>query len=229
MEDLAQRWKKMSLSESKGTRYDLSKDKKATEFVLAAMFFTRRTINIEAVARTFRPIWHPKRNFEVSVAGDNILLIAFKLEVDEVKVLQGELWAFDRHLVVLQRYDGSCPVQELNFDRTSFWVPVHNLPFSLMTVEAVISLGSTLGTVSRPKDGAEMKGGNFMRVRVAVDVIKPLNGGRMISWDQGREGWVSFMYERLLNICYWCGLLTHDDKECDVWLSSKGTLSVEEQ
>ena len=37
------------------------------------------------------------------------------------------------------------------------------------------------------------------------------------------------MYEQLPNICYWCGLLTHDDKECDVLLNSKGTLSVEEQ
>ena len=68
-----------------------------------------------------------------------------------------------------------------------------------------------------------------MRVRVVVDVTKPLSRGRMITWDQGREGWVSFMYERLSNICYWCGLLTHDDKECDVWLNSKGTLLVEEQ
>lgn len=64
-----------------------------------------------------------------------------------------------------------------------------------MTVEAAISLGATLATVSRPKDGAEMKGGNFTRVRVAVDVTKPLNRGRMITWNQGREGWVLFMYE----------------------------------
>lgn len=74
-----------------------------------------------------------------------------------------------------------------------------------------------------------MKGGNFMRVRVAVDITKPLNRGRMITWDQGQEGWVSFMYERLPNLCNWCGLLMHDDKECDVWLNSKGTLSVEDQ
>ena len=83
------------------------------------------------------------------------------------KVLQGEPWAFDKHSVVLQQYNGSCPVQDLSFDGTSFWVQIHNLPFSLMMVEATISLGSTLGTVSRPKDGAEMKGGNFKRVRVA--------------------------------------------------------------
>lgn len=110
-------------------------------------------------------LWGPKRNFEVSIAGDNILLISFELEVDAEKVLQGEPWAFDRHLVALQRYDGSCPVQELRFDRTFFWVQIHNLPFALRTVEAAISLGSSLGTVSKSKDGAEMKGGNFMRVK----------------------------------------------------------------
>ena len=83
MEDLTQRWKKMLLSEAKGTKCDLSKEKKAMKFVLAAKFFTRRTLNIEAVARTFKPIWRSKRNFEVSVAGDNILLIAFELEACE--------------------------------------------------------------------------------------------------------------------------------------------------
>lgn len=73
-----------------------------------------------------------------------------------------------------------------------------------------------------------MKSGNFMRVRVTVDVTKPLCKGRVITWD-GREGWVSFMYERLPKICYWCGHLSHDVKECTIWLSSKGDLSRAEQ
>ena len=38
-----------------------------------------------------------------------------------------------------------------------------------------------------------------------------------------------FQYERFLNICYWCGLVSHDDKDCIMWLSSKGTLMVEQQ
>nr|POF12390.1 uncharacterized protein CFP56_52682 [Quercus suber] len=229
MEDLALRWKKLSLSEVEGKKHDLTKEKKTLEYVLAAKFFTQRSINVEAMARNFRPIWHTKRNFEVSTVGDNILLIAFEWEVDAKKVLQGEPWVFDRQLVVLQRYDGSAPVTDLSFDRTTFWVQIHNLPFSLMTVDVAISLGETLGIVTKPKDEAEMKGGQFMRVRVAVDVTKPLCRGRMITWDQGRDRWVSFMYERLPNMCYWCGLLSHDDKECEMWLSSKGGLSKKEQ
>lgn len=72
MEDIASRWKKLSLSDTEGKNVDLSKEKKRLEFVLAAKFLTRRSINIEVVARTFRLIWRTRRNFEVSVAGDNV-------------------------------------------------------------------------------------------------------------------------------------------------------------
>lgn len=46
-----------------------------------------------------------------------------------------------------------------------------------------------------------------------------------MSWDKDKEGWVSFRYERLPNLCYWCGSLTHDDKDCVIWLNSRGNLS----
>ena len=42
MEDLALRWKKLSLSEAEGKKCDLSKNKKSSAYVLAAKFFTRR-------------------------------------------------------------------------------------------------------------------------------------------------------------------------------------------
>lgn len=50
------------------------------------------------------------------------------MEIDMDKVLMGEPWSFDRHLVVFERYDGSVPIQELNFCSTSFWVQIHDLP-----------------------------------------------------------------------------------------------------
>lgn len=92
-----------------------------------------------------------------------------------------------------------------------------------------LSIGETIGSVCRPKDFKEMKGGNFMRVRVEVDITKPLGRGRKISWDHLGEGWAVFMYERLPNICYKCGLVSHDDKGCILWLNSRGSLRIEEQ
>ena len=95
-------------------------------------------------------------------------------------------------------------------------------------MEAALSIGKTLGIITKPKDAAEMRGGNFMRVRVAMDITKPLCKGRKVSWDQMEKGGISFCYKRLPNICYWCGLLSHDDKDCVLWLNNKGTLITDD-
>lgn len=68
-----------------------------------------------------------------------------------------------------------------------------------------------------------------MRMRVVVDITEPLCRGRKITWDQKKKGWVLFQYECLPNICYWCGHLLHDDKDCVLWLRSKGSLMSEDQ
>ena len=104
-----------------------------------------------------------------------------------------------------------------------------HLPFSYLNVETALSLGKSLGVVSKLKDKNEMRDHKFMRVGVAVDIMRPLSKGRRVTWDQSSKGWISFKYEHLPNICYWCVHLAHDDKDCMVWLQSKGLLAMEDQ
>lgn len=67
---------------------------------------------------------------------------------------------------------------------------------------------SLVGVVDEGETDAENpESYNFLRVRVAIDIIKSLCRGRRISTESGKEGWVSFKYEQLLNICYGCGRL----------------------
>ena len=93
-------------------------------------------------------------------------------------------------------------VQELSFERVSFWVQIHHLPFSHLTEEVAFKLGDTLGTVIRTRDTSDMRGGTFMRVRVSLNILEPIYHGRGVTFGQNSEGWVSFSYERLPNICY---------------------------
>lgn len=62
-----------------------------------------------------------------------------------------------------------------------------------------------------------------MRIRTTIDITQPLCRGRRIMFDEDSESWVTFQYERLPNMCFWCGRLTHTDKDCELWLKSKGT------
>ena len=40
-----------------------------------------------------------------------------------------------------------------------------------------------------------------------------------------KKTWITFKYERLPNICYWCGRLDHNDRDCEIWLESEGSLA----
>ena len=229
IEELSTQWRKLTLFESKENRVALRFDTKKREFVLAGKFFTRRSLNVGAATKTFGPLWWTKGGFNVTYGGENIPLFAFELEVDAEQVIQGKPWAFDRHLVVFERFDGYTSIHALGFKTIAFWVQIHNLPFPLQTIETAFSIGETIGSVINPKDLGEMLGANFIRVRVIVDVSKPLCRGRKISCDAENEGWAAFIYEQLPNICYWCGSVSHDDKDCSLWLRIKGTLKSNEQ
>lgn len=51
----------------------------------------------------------------------------------------------------------------------------------------------------------------------------------IISLGENKEHRVFFKYERPPTLCYWCGYLTHSDKNYKIWLDSEGTLTVEQQ
>ena len=84
MDDILYDWKKLSLTEEEDTKLSLSKSKniRSKEFVLAAKFLTKRALNVEAIGRTFKPLWRAKKEFKVREAGDHILLFVFELESD---------------------------------------------------------------------------------------------------------------------------------------------------
>ena len=90
-------------------------------------------------------------------------------------------------------------------------------------------MDESIGAVFYPRDPSEMKGCNFMRVWVAMDISKPLYRGRCVTWNQGSDEWNAFKYERLPNLCYWCGLMSHDDKDFLVGIQSSITRSQEVQ
>lgn len=62
-----------------------------------------------------------------------------------------------------------------------------------------------------------------------IDITIPLCRGRVITLPSGEKTWINFKYERLPSLCYWCGRLNHDDRDCDLWMESNETLSTKQQ
>ena len=225
MEEILYDWKKLSLTGDEDVKLSLSRSKnlRRKEYILAAKFLTKRALNVEAIGRTFKPLWRAKKDFKVREVGDHILLFVFELEADAERVLANEPWTFDKHIVLLQRFDGSTPPRHLRFTKLKLWVQIHGLPISLLDPETAMELGESLGQVTSCENPNELVGGDFLRIHVEIDVSKPLCRGRKVALDDSNERWIAFKYEKLPNFCYWCGLISHDGKDCDLWLARKET------
>lgn len=223
-------WEKFSLSESEGDKFAVQEESGLGDFLLAAKFYTRRALNMEAIAKTFKLLWRTRKGFEIRDMGNHMMLFVFSDEADIDRVLQGEPWTFDKHLVALKKMEKSEVIRELDFSRTSFWVQVHNLPLRSSSLVIAKEIVSIVGQVDmKASEEGELNSLNFLRLRVVVDTSKPLCRGRKITTAEGKEGWVSFKFERLPIICYWCGMLTHSDRACPVKEKSRGVLKAEDQ
>ena len=97
-------------------------------------------------------------------------------------------------------------------------------------MEVGLSIGATLGKVE--KVDANTKGfclGSCLRVRVLIDISKPLCRGRKVHLGEHGLRWVDLKYERLPIYCYLCGKVDHDERDCMQWVRSKDTLRPEEK
>nr|GMD42551.1 uncharacterized protein LOC109174453 [Ipomoea batatas] len=54
----------------------------------------------------------------------------------------------------------------------------------------------------------------FYRVRVAIDIDKPLKKHMKLKKDNGSWAFIDFRYERLPTFCFRCGLIGHGDHFC---------------
>ena len=168
MDEILEDWRNLSLTDIERAKVSLKRSKNLNkkEYVLVAKFMTRRVLNVDAIGRTFKPLWRSRNDFKIREAGDHILLFVFELETDDdERVFATEPRSFDKYVVIFQRYDASIPAKNLRFTTMKFWVQVHGLPVSMLDTEMAIELGETLGRVSPVEYMKDMPGGDFLRVK----------------------------------------------------------------
>lgn len=90
MEELTKHWNCISLSEREGDDICLNNDHCSKGYIIAAKFLTRRALNMDAVARTFKPFWRVETEFTVNNEGEHRTLFIFDNESDVDCILSSE-------------------------------------------------------------------------------------------------------------------------------------------
>jgi hypothetical protein len=220
-EDLGDCCKKLSLTdgEQKGIKVDeldVSEARVIAGKCLIGKLWADRSVNQEAFKTVFSSIWRIVGSVKFKELKDNIWVFEFSDDRDKRRVLDGRPWSFDRQILVLNDFDGSKPPSQLEFNHSPFWVQVHDMPLLCMNKNVGTKIGNSLGDLEDVDVAGNGLGwGSYLRLRVTIDITKPLDRGRDLNFA-GKSSWVEFKYEKLPLFCFQCGRIVHGPRGCPI-------------
>jgi len=91
-------WARFSLMEEEEGGAEVS-NQEAVVHHLASRFFTKRVLNMDAVARTFKPLLNLVGKLKIRDIGEHILLFKFEDSLDLERVLEFEPWSYNKYFV----------------------------------------------------------------------------------------------------------------------------------
>jgi hypothetical protein len=181
---------------------------------LVGKVWADKLVNKEAFQSVMSNVWRTAGGVKFKDLKDNIWLFEFTDQVDKKRVMEGRPWSFDRQIIVLNEFDGSIPPSQLEFNHSPIWIQVHDMPLICMNKSVGTKIGNSLGElVDIDVAGDGMGWGSYLRLRVVIDLMKPLDRGRALSLA-GKSSWVEFKYEKLPLFCYRCGCIIHGSNRC---------------
>ncbi|MBA0860395.1 hypothetical protein Goshw_017260 [Gossypium schwendimanii] len=176
---------------------------------------TDGAFNRDALVRVFKNVWYTDDEVTFIYLNSNTLLVKFGSKEDKKKIMDLEPWSFDKMLFVLKDYEPSFSPRDYDFSLVPFWIRFYNLPLGWVNRLAALMLGGAVGEVMaidwRDREGGW---GEYIRVRVWLDITKPLRRVVKMGSQTGPLKVAMVKYERLPNFCYGCELIGHSVEAC---------------
>jgi hypothetical protein len=225
-EELSERWGKFSLNEEENNGVALDVGEIAPmvhrgKVCLIGKILADRIVPKDYFRAPLTRIWRPVGTITFQIIGGNMFVAEFEEVDDKIRILKGRPWLFDGNLIALADFDGLTPPVAMQFEYASFWVRMYNLPLACMGKTSVQKIGASVGVVEDVDvDDDDPGWGEYVRVKIKVDLKKPLARGRMLHLPD-KSVWVAFKYEKLPRLCYKCGIILHGLQGC----SEEGSFS----
>ena len=182
---------------------------------LFGRLLTDRHQNLRALKNTLKSAWKMGLDLQIVEVGNSVLQFKFNSEYQLQWVERNGPWNFENNLLLLCRWRKGLSASNINFTHSPFWVQIWDLPFEHMSMEVGRDLGNCLGNfIEADRRTGHYDQAKFMRIRVNLQLDKPLRRRGKVAGDDGDKFWVSFKYERLPTFCYICGRMGHDDRHC---------------
>lgn len=185
------------------------------ELCLVGRFLTEKSINTRAMKVKIADVWKPTMGINIKEIDSGIYLFQFFHKEDKQWVMNGGPWSFDNAMLLLEEIAPGEEPLKVPLWFLNIWIQIHDLPNGFMSEVVGQQLGNFFGSFVAydPKNNSSIWR-DCMRIKIRLDVRKPLKRKKKIKRKNGTEFIVTCKYERLGDFCFACGLVTHTERFC---------------
>lgn len=103
------------------------------------------------------------------------MMTEFEDQNDKNRVVRDGPWNFDKCLILVKGFEGGQQVKNICLEEASFWIWVHDLPLMMCNEYIGRKVSVSICKVQEVDlEYREVKWGEFMQIRVSMDITKPL-------------------------------------------------------
>jgi 14-3-3 protein epsilon len=183
------------------------------EHCLIGRVLTDKQIRFSYLKERLSHVWKPGKKVSILQSDEGRYLFQFNHMLDAAKVLDEGPWLFDNFNLVIERIAPGVVPASVELNHLDIWMQVFRLPFGFIQPKVGQAIGRFLGEL-KEYDHRNTVHSTYMRLKVRIDVTKPLQQNWKVRANAGNYVQIVFKYEKLGVFCYLCGLLGHTDKNC---------------
>lgn len=230
--DLVEEWGKLRLTEEEsaviGGDFECNDEEVKVQIALTMVgrLNTIKPYNMDAMKRTLVNVWRTKEQVAIRMVEMNLFVFQFFCMEDKERDMEGSPWFFDKKVLLLKEVLGDEQPSKVVFSTSPFWIRIKDVPFNRRNTEVAYGIGETMGGFLEYDDADPLGWEEFMRVKVLVEIDKPLRRVVKIATGHNSSKWCGLQYERLEDFCFYCGRLDHVDRDCQAPVPSGESKAV---
>ncbi|KAM0824219.1 hypothetical protein ACQ4PT_070349 [Festuca glaucescens] len=149
--------------------------KESARWMAVMRLLTPSPFSATSLKKMMKFAWAPAHEVSFRDIEENKFLVQANCLGDWKKITEQGPWLFRDHGLLIEKYDESCRAVAVELNRIHAWVQIHDVPELYRKRDLITGVATRIGEViAVDMNNMGLEGGDFVRVRVWLDVRKSL-------------------------------------------------------